>query len=202
MERYAGELSAIKYLHDQQKGQHWECCLGKMIMKTRNRFFLLPALSALSSPPSAHGQTFVGINTPAAGINYTSTTGAGASNLSLVVRNGAATCSCLLLKLRGTPSDTVLDIAARLKFGIDGRAPIRTQRPWIEKPSSAEVERCLQPVGHHSVLARRPRSWKNPCCCSPTAPNEGVMLGEFWKGPALKTTRQQLAFELDRWGEA
>ena len=81
-------------------------------MKIISRFLVvLPALCAVVS---AHGQTFLGTNSPGTGSNYTFTLAAGATNLSLVVSNSAASYSYLLLKKGGTPTDSSFDFIARL----------------------------------------------------------------------------------------
>ena len=74
----------------------------------------LSLLLGLFAVTQASAQIFVGTNAPGQGSNFTFTVGAGATNLSLVVSNSASAYSYLLLKLGGTPTDTVFDFAARL----------------------------------------------------------------------------------------
>jgi hypothetical protein len=83
-------------------------------MKSLSSSLKLALSLTLAAAATAAGQTFVGTNAPGAGTNYTFTTGAGATNLSLVVSNSATVYSYLLLKFGGTPTDTVFDFAARL----------------------------------------------------------------------------------------
>lgn len=80
----------------------------------RRRAAILGLHLALFALTRASAQTFVGTNSPGQGSNFTFTAGVGATNLSLVISNNATAYSYLLLKLGGTPTDTVFDFAARL----------------------------------------------------------------------------------------
>ncbi len=63
----------------------------------------------------AHAQTFfIGTNAPDSGTNFAFTVPAGTTNLSLVVSNGDASYSYLLLKTNGTPTDADFDYISRL----------------------------------------------------------------------------------------
>src|SRR6476646_2425648 len=66
--------------------------------------------------PSAvlRAQTFVGTNSPEQGSNYTFSTTAAATNLSLVISNSAGAYSYLMLKKGATPTDTDFDFVARV----------------------------------------------------------------------------------------
>jgi large repetitive protein len=75
---------------------------------------LLLLLLLFCAPAGIIAQTFIGTNSPGQGSNYTFTTTAAATNLSLVISNSASTYSYLMLKKGGAPSDTDFDFVARV----------------------------------------------------------------------------------------
>src|SRR5580765_4576427 len=78
-------------------------------------FFFVTLSALLFWPsPNAKAQTFIGTNSPGQGTNYTFSTTAAATNLSLVISNSAGAYSYLMLKKGGTPTDTDFDFVARV----------------------------------------------------------------------------------------
>src|SRR5260370_25773334 len=76
-------------------------------------FAAILVMAALAANRS-QALTFIGTNAPGQGTNFSFTTTAGATNLSLVISNDATAYSYLLLKKGATPTDSDFDFASRL----------------------------------------------------------------------------------------